>query len=103
EDGIRDFHVTGVQTCALPISTSTLATGSGGSTGVERQPATPATHSTIHRPVRNRIPASWSLSATDPTGPDAARATACPSTRTPRSEERRVGSDCRNRWWAYQK
>src|SRR6266511_5997298 len=23
EDGIRDFHVTGVQTCALPISTST--------------------------------------------------------------------------------
>src|SRR5690606_40820223 len=22
EDGIRDFHVTGVQTCALPISTS---------------------------------------------------------------------------------
>src|SRR5690606_39279006 len=26
EDGIRDFHVTGVQTCALPISG---ATGSG--------------------------------------------------------------------------
>src|SRR5690606_40182954 len=24
EDGIRDFHVTGVQTCALPISTLTL-------------------------------------------------------------------------------
>src|SRR5690606_40144883 len=24
EDGIRDFHVTGVQTCALPISTSLL-------------------------------------------------------------------------------
>src|SRR5207302_5165309 len=23
EDGIRDFHVTGVQTCALPISTAT--------------------------------------------------------------------------------
>src|SRR5690606_40879160 len=30
EDGIRDFHVTGVQTCALPI----LITG-GGPTGVE--------------------------------------------------------------------
>src|SRR5690606_39496615 len=28
EDGIRDFHVTGVQTCALPISLSCL-TGSG--------------------------------------------------------------------------
>src|SRR5690606_40553798 len=25
EDGIRDFHVTGVQTCALPISTSPAA------------------------------------------------------------------------------
>src|SRR5690606_40551016 len=25
EDGIRDFHVTGVQTCALPISPSQLA------------------------------------------------------------------------------
>src|SRR5690606_40397743 len=24
EDGIRDFHVTGVQTCALPISTILL-------------------------------------------------------------------------------
>src|SRR5690606_39900802 len=24
EDGIRDFHVTGVQTCALPISTERL-------------------------------------------------------------------------------
>src|SRR5436309_12711954 len=26
EDGIRDFHVTGVQTCALPISKSSKAT-----------------------------------------------------------------------------
>src|SRR5690606_40770192 len=25
EDGIRDFHVTGVQTCALPISSIVLA------------------------------------------------------------------------------
>src|SRR5690606_40267602 len=24
EDGIRDFHVTGVQTCALPISSGSL-------------------------------------------------------------------------------
>src|SRR5690606_39455106 len=26
EDGIRDFHVTGVQTCALPISSTRKAT-----------------------------------------------------------------------------
>src|SRR5690606_39910677 len=25
EDGIRDFHVTGVQTCALPISSQSVA------------------------------------------------------------------------------
>src|SRR5690606_40545749 len=29
EDGIRDFHVTGVQTCALPISTRTSCRWSG--------------------------------------------------------------------------
>src|SRR5690606_15820326 len=45
EDGIRDFHVTGVQTCALPIS----------------QPAAPAAHATISaartRPVDRCVPA----------------------------------------------
>src|SRR5690606_40692477 len=30
EDGIRDFHVTGVQTCALPISRETSAGGRAG-------------------------------------------------------------------------
>src|SRR5690606_41139831 len=29
EDGIRDFHVTGVQTCALPISPGEQATSAG--------------------------------------------------------------------------
>src|SRR5690606_40301917 len=29
EDGIRDFHVTGVQTCALPISFQTFCTDTG--------------------------------------------------------------------------
>src|SRR5690606_39597463 len=29
EDGIRDFHVTGVQTCALPISDKVLAAQRG--------------------------------------------------------------------------
>src|SRR5271165_7254408 len=33
EDGIRDFHVTGVQTCALPISGATGAQGPQGNTG----------------------------------------------------------------------
>src|SRR5690606_39539424 len=29
EDGIRDFHVTGVQTCALPISVKKVLVASG--------------------------------------------------------------------------
>src|SRR5690606_39752828 len=33
EDGIRDFHVTGVQTCALPISTSVPPPGSAPAAG----------------------------------------------------------------------
>src|SRR5690606_40828903 len=32
EDGIRDFHVTGVQTCALPISAEAGAAARGSST-----------------------------------------------------------------------
>src|SRR5690606_41032152 len=34
EDGIRDFHVTGVQTCALPISARSRAGGTAGRTAV---------------------------------------------------------------------
>src|SRR6202140_519889 len=39
EDGIRDLLVTGVQTCALPISISKrLAEAMGGAIGVESEP-----------------------------------------------------------------
>src|SRR5437763_16942269 len=58
EDGIRDTSVTGVQTCALPISSS----------------------SRHARQRRRRGTRSW------------------PS--CTRSEERRVGKECRSRWWA---
>src|SRR5690606_41026286 len=33
EDGIRDFHVTGVQTCALPISAGADASSAAGRAG----------------------------------------------------------------------
>src|SRR5690606_40290806 len=81
EDGIRDFHVTGVQTCALPISRRApcpCRRPGGGSTGpfagsprrsaARRGPAPPA-------PARGRGPPAGS-----------------------RSEERRVGKECRSRW-----
>src|SRR5690606_40758797 len=44
-DGIRDFHVTGVQTCALPISQRSIDTvGYGKQVGAARlqQPVQPA-------------------------------------------------------------
>src|SRR5437764_14893249 len=64
EDGIRDTSVTGVQTCALPIS---------------RAP-------TRARPARLCEPA-----------PIATRRTPRPSGAA-RSEERRVGKECRSLW-----
>src|SRR5438034_9288650 len=65
EDGIRDHCVTGVQTCALPISWG----GAGGC-------------------------------ATSAASRSCWRATSCPGFRPPRSEERRVGKECRSRWAA---
>src|SRR5207302_7572680 len=67
EDGIRDFHVTGVQTCALPIS-SMNAMG--------------LSFMTSRRSVR-RSTCSARLG------------------RRLRSEERRVGKECRSRWSPY--
>src|SRR5205823_12196957 len=66
EDGIRDKLVTGVQTCALPISCRTRPGSVNGSSGSDRSP------------LRTR--ANCMISS--------------------RSEERRVGKECRSRWSA---
>src|SRR5439155_16637708 len=77
EDGIRDGHVTGVQTCALPISARR------GVQGTRRVPRTPrrAAGPRARPPVFARRPARASGGA-DPAA---------------RSEERRVGKECRSR------
>src|SRR5690606_41058234 len=75
EDGIRYFHVTGVQTCALPISNMSNRLARrvrGGMVDVEY--SSPRTSGCVEERKMN-----W---------------------RTPiptRSEERRVGKECRNR------
>src|SRR5439155_2915708 len=74
EDGIRDGHVTGVQTCALPISCGARARRRRGRA---RSGAPPPAHGRTRR------------------GRDRAGGSA-PSQR--RSEERRVGKECRSRW-----
>src|SRR6266496_4638825 len=59
EDGIRDLYVTGVQTCALPIS-------------VRRAAERAVVGASTRRLERQAL--------------------------VPRSEERRVGKECRSRW-----
>src|SRR5437660_11582334 len=72
EDGIRDGHVTGVQTCALPISARST---------------TPADSIFIDC-ARSILPVC--RAGTKPISSVVARHT--------RSEERRVGKECRSRW-----
>src|SRR5688572_31273801 len=80
EDGIRDLTVTGVQTCALPISNSaTLSLAN----------VTSADAGDYRVIVRNRFGEVTSESAQVTL--DA----------TSRSEERRVGKECRSRWSPY--
>src|SRR5262249_57106308 len=73
EDGIRDWSVTGVQTCALPISNRRL----WGAPPRRRLGQLGQVRRRRHRDGRKRAPAAH---------------------RNARSEERRVGKECRSRW-----
>src|SRR5206468_8579396 len=75
EDGIRDLIVTGVQTCALPIF------------DVVAHP------DRLTEPLIRKEGVSKHDIDIDP---------ANPYTHFRRSEERRVGKECRSRWWPYQ-
>src|SRR2546430_3592807 len=90
EDGIRDLTVTGVQTCALPIyerSITRLGTeiGSAGSTTWVWLGGLPAM-----LPLLVSTANTWILLLTVIRVPFLAR-----------SEERRVGKECRSRWSPY--
>src|SRR5690606_39539228 len=77
EDGIRDFHVTGVQTCALPIY--------------------PARHRLAQA---ERLPACAGGAGRSRAarGHDHRRDGVRPARGPRRSEERRVGKEWRSRW-----
>src|SRR5258708_11330914 len=85
EDGIRDDLVTGVQTCALPIFKRVLSA-----------------EARVRPPVLSSlVPRRWLLSALGCSGTNEGWVSAC-SRRVPsRSEERRVGKECRSRWSPY--
>src|SRR5438552_15023413 len=74
EDGIRDDLVTGVQTCALPIS---------------------ARPSPRRASAGSPPPRACARAAPTPRCPRACNGKCC------RSEERRVGKECRSRWLPY--
>src|SRR5205807_5324526 len=74
EDGIRDYKVTGVQTCALPISKSKLAVA------ITRPSGTPGS---TYAPSESLVVAALNVPETMST--------------CARSEERRVGKEWRSR------
>src|SRR5690606_39690526 len=83
EDGIRDFHVTGVQTCALPISAEDTVVVT--IVHVNRAPVADAGEAFS---VNEREGGQLQGSGTDPDGDTVTYAW------TQRSEERRVGKEC---------
>src|SRR5260370_5997476 len=89
EDGIRDSSVTGVQTCALPISEPVV------SVGVPLPFAVSLT--TVVAEVLASEPNVWLKPFRSIVVP-AARVTGLARLR---SEERRVGKECRSRWSPY--
>src|SRR5690606_41130209 len=89
EDGIRGFHVTGVQTCALPISDKAIQVS------LERHMECAIGRCGHGSPgsalvCREGTVADWERAAPllSVAGP----------VRSPRSEERRVGKACRSLW-----
>src|SRR3712207_7591504 len=89
EDGIRDIGVTGVQTCALPIS----MTRHLGSCLAE------------HEPSRGKAARLLRLRVEDAFSPifwmDVEIKANATLEELDRSEERRVGKECRSRWSPY--
>src|SRR5690606_40669850 len=85
EDGIRDFHVTGVQTCALPICRR-WSTVSEKAKGTCRPSAVKACRAIVVDGASARLTSARVISICA-VGGSARR----------RSEERRVGKECRAR------
>src|SRR5256885_5554143 len=92
EDGIRDYKVTGVQTCALPIS---LTSGEG-KLVVSQGPVRTGVTAVLPRGRSSQDPvfAAW---FTENGNGEMTGTTWVEE----RSEERRVGKECRSRWSPY--
>src|SRR2546427_10565839 len=88
EDGIRDLTVTGVQTCALPISIESAVKDLEEALKGEDKDAIDA-KTTALMTASQKLGEKMYADAQAAGGPEA------------RSEERRVGKECRSRWSPY--
>src|SRR5690606_40987157 len=95
EDGIRDFHVTGVQTCALPICEAVAYPAASFERDFAWAPAHPLVdaYRAAGEPGRD-VPATTLAAVLHAVHPGAGHFDLSP----PRSEERRVGKGGRSGW-----
>src|SRR5690606_40823084 len=91
EDGIRDFHVTGVQTCALPISAD--APGHHVQWTIGAMPVLVADENMLRQLWGNLMGNAVKYSMKS----EPARVTVEHARDEARSEERRVGKECKCR------
>src|SRR2546430_10501836 len=89
EDGIRDLTVTGVQTCALPILSSSTSRST-----LENPEASDALQAPSVLTLLRLVFDTAALRASVKVRP-------LLFNRAARSEERRVGKECRSRWSPY--
>src|SRR5256885_6906725 len=107
EDGIRDYKVTGVQTCALPICLPAACSSAtrAADQGCQRSPAAdavPVPSAWAGVVIRGAVVASSAPASTTASVASTARVRPLSvSVQTRRSEERRVGKECRSRWSPY--
>src|SRR5690349_22166427 len=83
EDGIRDLYVTGVQTCALPISRCRYAAPWLSRCFVQLAGLRTVREQLLSNALGGAMSARYSGIVY-----------------SVRSEERRVGKECRSRWWS---
>src|SRR5690606_41026046 len=92
EDGIRDFHVTGVQTCALPISRARPRVSA---------PKSSTLDDLMPGEQRSAAGSPLRANACFPPPPPSPRLGRGQLDNALRSEERRVGKECSSRWAPY--
>src|SRR5207302_7831328 len=96
EDGIRDFHVTGVQTCALPISRDEAEAILAEIWSAVLRIDQVGVHDNFFELGGDSILSIQMVARASERG---LRLTSKLLFQHQRSEERRVGKECRSRWW----